>query len=161
MGEYPEEYEEGKIVATPAWLPGVQDAQAGILMQTSPTADTPSSEGWGPAVGWTDRARVLETGSKTCVPLKCYEDVLVIDEYNPDTPDAHQLKYYARGAGNVRVGWAGALDDTQEVLELTSLEQLDAAAMTELRDLAFAMEKRAYRLSPDVYGTTTPLQREP
>jgi hypothetical protein len=162
MGEYPEEIEEGKVVETPAWLSGVQGATAGILMQATPAADTPSySEGWGPAVGWNDRARVLETGSRTCVPVRCYDDVLVVDEFNTNEPDAHQLKYYARGDSNVRVGWAGALEDTREELQLTSITQLDAGAMTKLRDHAMVMDARGYKLNPDVYGTTPPLQRAP
>jgi hypothetical protein len=159
VGEYPEEYEDGEFVEAPFWLSGLQDARAGIAMQANPRLGTFSySQGWGPQVGWTDRARIFETGSETCVPFGCYKGVLVIDEFNRDSPDAHQLKYYASGVGNVRVGWAGALESEQEVLELTNLEHLDAAGMDALRKMALALEAHAYVVSPDVYGTTQPLK---
>jgi hypothetical protein len=162
LGEYPEEYEDGRIDDTPAWLSGVHDARAGILMQVEPRSGTPSySEGWGPEVDWTDRARVLETGAATCVPLKCFDDVIVIDEYNADVPNADQLKTYARGVGNIRVGWAGSGDDSHEELALVEASQLDAAAMAAVRKTALAMERRAYQHSPKVYGTTPPLEPLP
>ena len=114
MGEYPEEYEEGEIVGTPAWIAGVKDDKAGIYMKAKPQLGSLSySQGWGPDVGWADRARIFETGSATCVPAGCYDDVLVTTEFNRDEPDAYQLKYYAPGIGNVRVGWAGALETDQ------------------------------------------------
>ena len=157
LGQYPEEYEEGEIAATPAWIAGVQDAKAGISMKADPMFGSVSySQGWGPAVSWTDRARVFDMGSTTCVPAACYEDVLVIDEFNRDEPDAHQLKYYARGVGNVRVGWAGALEKDQETLELVEVTKLGNEELTALRRTILEMEKRAYQLSVDVYGRTAP-----
>jgi hypothetical protein len=162
MGEYPEEVEDGKVVEAPAWIAGRQDAKAGILMKTEPEPVAPSySEGWGPAVGWTDRAKVFETGSATCVPAGCYKDVLVIDEFNRDEPDAHQLKYYAPGVGGVRVGWAGAKEDEQEVLELIRVVSLSADAMAKVRAAALAQDKRAYKISPAVFEGAAPLQPLP
>ncbi len=157
MGEYPEEYEEGEIVATPAWIAGVKDDKAGIYMMAKPQLGTLSySQGWGPDVGWADRARIFETGSATCVPAGCYDDVLVTAEYNPDDPDAYQLKYYAPGVGPVRVGWAGALEKDQEVLELVTIAMLTEEESTKVRQTVLDMEKRAYELDKDVYGTTEP-----
>lgn len=159
LGQYPEEYEDGEIVDTPAWIAGLDEAKAGISMKPDPQVGGLSySQGWGPDVDWTDRARVLETGSVTCVPAGCYENVLVIDEFNRDEPDAHQLKYYAPGVGNVRVGWAGALEPDHESLELVSIERLDADGLEELRAIVLEMEARAYQLSPDVYGETKPAE---
>src|SRR5712692_10000506 len=78
LGEYPEVYEGGKLVATPVWIHGIQEAKAGIIMKAEPRLGTPSySEGWAPSVPWTDRGVVYQMGQKTCVPWKCYEDVLV------------------------------------------------------------------------------------
>lgn len=157
LGQYPEEYEEGEIAGTPAWIAGVEDAKAGISMKAEPEFSSVSySQGWGPAVGWTDRARVFDKGTATCVPAGCYGDVLVIDEFNRDEPDAHQLKYYAPGIGNVRVGWAGALEKDQETLELVDVAKLSSEELKNLRQIILEMEKRAYQLSKDVYGRTTP-----
>lgn len=160
LGQYPEEYEDGEFVDAPAWIAGMEDALAGITMHAAPVYGGRSySEGWGPAVDWTDRARVLETGSETCVPLACYEDVIVIDEFNADEPDAHQLKYYAPGVGGVRVGWAGVLEADQEVLELVSFSGLDDDGLAAVRRAALALEAHAYEVSPDLYGTTDPAEQ--
>jgi hypothetical protein len=159
MGEYPEEWEEGKFVKAPTWIAGIADAKAGIAMKAHPTADTPSyAQGWGPAVGWTDRARVFETGSKTCVPAGCYENVLVTDEFNRDEPDTHQLKYYASGVGNVRVGWAGAREEEQETLELTRFVHLSPTLLAQIRVKALALENHGYQISKDVYAKTPPIE---
>ena len=158
MGEYPEEIEDGKVVKTPAWIAGRQDAMAGIIMKPEPEPYAPSySEGWGPAVGWTDRAKVFETGSATCVPAGCYTGVLVIDEFNRDEPDTHQLKYYVPGVGGVRVGWAGANEEEQEVLELIRVVRLSPEALAKVRAAALAQDERSYRFSPQVFTGTAPL----
>jgi hypothetical protein len=158
MGEYPEEYEDGEFIDAPTWITGLAGAKAGTLIRAEPQIGPSWPQGWGPEVGWTDRARVFEIGSSTCVPVGCYEDVLVIAEFNPDEPDAHQLKYYAPGVGNVRVGWAGALEEDQEVLELVRIRHLTATAMDELRAAALALEAHGFKVSPDVYAQTTPME---
>lgn len=156
FGQYPEEYEEGEFVDAPAWIAGVEDAQAGISMKSEPRLGTPSySQGWAPAVNWTDRAQVYKMRQHTCVPADCYTDVLVMEEFSQEEPDAFQLKYYAPGVGNVRVGWRGA-DESQETLELVEHVQLDPVAMAEVREQALELESRAYEISPDVYGQTPP-----
>jgi hypothetical protein len=159
LGEYPEEYEDGEFVAAPAWISGMEDAKAGIMMQAEPRyGDRSYSEGWGPAVDWADRGRVHETDSETCVATGCYEGVLIIDEFNRDEPDAHQLKYYAPGIGGVRVGWAGALEADQEELALASVGLLDAEDQATVRRTALALEAHGYVVSPDLYGQTAPAE---
>jgi len=159
MGEYPEEYDGGKFVAAPAWLHGLEGASAGIMMHARPQVGTPSyAEGWAPAVNWTDRGQVDQVAQKTCVPAACYEDVIVIAETSAGEVGAQQLKYYARGVGNVRVGWRGAGEKTKETLELTRVEQLDAAGLAEVRAGALEMEKNAYQRSKTVYAHTPPAE---
>jgi len=81
FGEYPEEYEDGKFVRAPAWIHGLRGARAGIMMQARPQLGTPSfAQGWGPSVGWKDRAIVYQVGQKVSVPAGAYEDVLVVKE---------------------------------------------------------------------------------
>lgn len=155
LGQYPEEYEDGAFVAAPTWIAGIHDAKAGITMKAAPAFSAASySQGWGPEVGWTDRARVFEMDSQTCVPAGCYDGVLVVDEFNRDEPDAHQLKYYAPGVGGVRVGWAGALEKDREELLLVSVGVASADELARIRRAALEMEARAYDVSPEVYGTT-------
>jgi hypothetical protein len=132
------------------------------MMQGNPQVGTPSyAEGWGPAVHWTDRGQVDQVGQKTCVPVACYEDVLVIAETSAGEADAQQLKYYAPGVGNVRVGWRGAGEKTKETLELTRVEVLDAAGLAEVRASALEMERNAYQRSKTVYAHTPPAERAP
>jgi len=157
LGEYPEEYEEGEIVKHPLWLAGLEEALPGIHMPAEPALHTPSyAQGWGPAVGWDDRGDTYAVGEHTCTDVDCYDDVLVAKEFSRSEPGAFQLKYYAPGVGNVRVGWGGPNEDEHEVLVLTGLVQLDADGLAEARRNALEQEVRAYDLSPDVYGQTQP-----
>lgn len=157
LGQYPEEYEDGKLIGTPAWISGVEGAVAGISMWADPLRASGSySQGWGPAVSWTDRAQIGGVEDEVCVPAGCYEDVLVIEEFNVDEPEAWQLKYYARNVGNVKVGWRGDGEVDQETLELVEERMLDAAEVEALRAEALALETSAYEQSPEVYGTTEP-----
>ena len=158
FGQYPEEYEKGRIADTPAWIAGIQNARPGVVMKAKPEPGAPSySQGWGPAVNWTDRAQATASGKRMCVPTGCYEDVLVIEEFSQEDPGAFQLKYYARGVGNVRVGWKGN-DPSKEVLKLVALGRLSPEALAEARAAALEQEKRAYRISKDVYAHTKPAE---
>src|SRR5262245_368983 len=160
LGEYTEEYEDGKFVAARPWIHGFEGALAGTMMLAAPQMSTPSyAEGWGPAVDWTDRGQVHQVSQKTCVKAGCYDDVLVIAETSAGEPDAQQLKYYARDVGNVRVGWTGAGEKTQEVLELTRIEKLDATALADVRVQALKLEQSGYRRSKAVYANTPPAAR--
>lgn len=158
FGEYPEEYEDGVFVKAPTWIAGIEDAKAGIKMRANPQPGEPSYfQGWGPKVDWSDFGQVEKAGEKTCVPVNCYENVLVIAESSLDEENAFQLKYYARGVGEVRVGWRGD-DASQEELELVKLTQLDPEDMKNLRTEALELERNAYKISKNVYGRTPPIE---
>lgn len=158
LGQYPEVYENGKFVEAPAWIAGFEGARPGITIKARPQLGAPSySQGWGPAVNWTDRARVAQVGQEVCVPYGCYQDVLVTEEFSQEEPNAFQLKYYARGVGNIRVGWKGA-DTTQETLELVSFTHLSPEALAQVRAEALKLEQRAYQISKDVYAHTPPAE---
>jgi hypothetical protein len=162
LGEHPEAYENGKIVESPTWIQGIDRAQAGISMKAAPHAGAPSySLGLGPAVGFTDRARVLKVGYRTCIPARCFSRVLLVDEFNPDQPGKHQLKYYAPGIGNVRVGWSGKKEDSKETLVLVGLGRLGPGAMAKARTAALKLEQSAYRISRSTYGRTSPIEVPP
>ncbi|OLD97593.1 MAG: hypothetical protein AUG80_11020 [Candidatus Rokubacteria bacterium 13_1_20CM_4_68_9] len=163
MGEHPEEYEDGKFAKAPTWIHGIEGSRAGIAMPAAPRLGAPSfSQGWAPAVNFTDRGVVDQVGQKTCVPLRCFEDVLVMAEGSKaEGADAQQLKYYARGVGKVRVGWRGKGETLQEVLELTEFSQLGPDALAKARAGALKLEKNAYQVSKEVYGRTSPVEHMP
>ncbi len=155
IGEYPEEYEDGKLIKAPTWIHGFKGARAGIIMQAQPRLGTPSfAQGWGPAVGWKDRGVTYQVGQKVSVPAGTYEDVVVIKESAAGEQDAEQLKFYAPGVGNVRTGWIGTGAKTTETLELVRIEQLDAKALQSVRTKALQLEQSAYRHSKDVFAKT-------
>lgn len=159
LGEYPEEYEGKEIAKAPAWIHGVQGARAGLTMMAEPRLGTPSyAEGWGPAVGWNDRGRIRAMGEETCVPVDCYTDVLVIREFNRDEPGASQLKYYALGVGNVRVGWMGPNEQERERMVLVELRSLTPDELAEVRDAVLEQEARGYEIKKRVYGQTSPME---
>jgi hypothetical protein len=74
-----------------------------------------------------------------------------------DEQGAFQLKYYARGVGNVQVGWRGD-DTTQEELELVEFSELDGETLAEARAEALTLEEHAYEISEDVYVHTAPAE---
>lgn len=163
VGEYPEEYDgEGRVSDTPAWLAGIQGARAGIMMKASPRLGTPSySQGHGPRVNWTDRGEVYQVGQEVQAGDIRYKDVLVIKETSleEEANDAFQLKYYAAGAGNIKVGLMGTGEKGREALELTRVEKLDAQEMNVVREKALALEKSAYKRSRTVYAKTDPMSQ--
>ncbi len=158
-GEYPEEYEDGRIVGVPAWLAGVRGARAGIEMQAHPHLGTPVyRQGYAPPpVSWNDHATVYKVGLRSCVPYRCFGDVLVTREFTPGEPGS-QLKYYAAGIGNMRVGWLGK-DPDREALVLAAVVRLNAAGLARARHAALELDRNAYRTRPKVYGRTRPAAR--
>ena len=158
FGQYSEVYEEGEFGGGSAWFVGALDgAKAGIMMKANPELGSPAySEGFAPApYFWDDWAKVYKVGESTCVPVDCFDDVLVTDEFEPRKPGAHQLKYYARGVGNIRTGWRGS-DPDREVLVLAKLEHLGPEGLAAARRAALALEDRA-----SVYGRTEPAEVRP
>jgi hypothetical protein len=159
VGEYPEEYEDGKFDKAPAWISGQKGARAGITMLAEPRRGVPDyAQGFAPPpIDFTDRARVYKIGQKTCVPVDCYKNVLVTEEFNPDEPGAFQLKYYASGVGNVRVGWRGEKEEEKETLELVDLNHLSPEALAKVQKKALQMDRRAYERS-EAYRQTPPAE---
>ena len=157
MGEYPEEYEEGEFDKAPGWLAGSKGATAGIAMRAEPRLGTPGyAQGYAPPpINWIDRGRVYKVGQETCVPVKCYEDVLVIEEFERNKPGAYQLKFYAPGVGDIRVGWRGPEEEEKEGLDLVKDVRLGPEALAKARADALKLEKHAYAIK-EYYSKTQP-----
>lgn len=160
VGEYPEEYVDGQLDGAPStWISGVARARAGVGMQPDPRVGNDAYlQGVAPKVDFRDCAQVVQTDRRVCVPVHCYNHVLVIEEWAPLDPEGgHQLKYYAPGVGNVQVGAVGG--DTPEVLQLKGLKKLTTKGMSTVRQAVLAQDRRGYQVSPDVYGRTRPAGR--
>ncbi len=158
FGEYPEVYENGRLVEVGAWLSGEQDARAGLVMEADPgQGDADHTQGWAPRIVWTDRWQVHLTGQQTCVAAGCYEDVLVIDEWNSREP-GYKLKSYARGAGNVEVGFRGDVL-SEERLELVESNELTPDELAVARAEALRLDTRAYAATPEIWAGSEPAQQ--
>jgi len=156
LGEYPEEYENGKFDAAPdVWLAGLAEAEPGNSMPGTPQLGSPEYlQGWAPEIEFLDCAAVSEMQQKTCVPAGCYENVMIINERSPLEPESgYQRKFYAPGVGNVHVT---AVDDPEgETLVLSKVSQLSPEDLAKARAQALELEKRAYKVNR-IYSQTQP-----
>ncbi|MDA0160441.1 hypothetical protein OM076_09200 [Solirubrobacter ginsenosidimutans] len=155
FGEYPEEYaEDGSFDGAPStWLSGRLGAQAGVLMRGDPQPGTPPyMQGSAPKIGFGDTARVVHYEPRHCVPVGCFENVLVVDENNPlDPGDGHQFKYYADGVGNISVA-PGKGGKEREILELVKVQTLRPKTLAKLDRWALRLDRRAYRTVKNVWA---------
>jgi hypothetical protein len=158
LGEYPEEYENRKVVDAPTWISGQKGAHAGIAMLANPNVGSPDyAQGFAPPpVEFIDRARVYKEGQQTCVPGKCYRNVLVIEEFEKGVPGVFHLKYYAPKVGLIKVGWRGANEEEKETLALVKRQQLSSKELANARKTALNLDNRAYKRSAEIYGKTPP-----
>lgn len=156
LGEYPEEYDNGQFAGAPnVWISGTAGAHAGISMHARPAVGTPAYlQGVAPKIDFKDCGQVLKTGQRECVPVKCYDDVLVIDEWAPlDPAGGHHQKFHAPGVGIVRVD--ATSDTNPEVLSLVKYRHLCPTALAKARARALALDNHGYQVSPDVFGRTS------
>src|SRR5439155_53252 len=146
IGEYPEEYANGKMEGAPlTWLAGVDGAVPGIHApwQTPPVGGQRYNQGWSPTIQFLGCAQTIGVGLTRCVPAGCFDGIVATDETSPlDPASGHQRKYYAPGVGIVQIG---AINDPQgETLVLTSASQLDADALAAVDAVSLEQERRAH-----------------
>ena len=159
IGEYPEEYANGKMEGAPlTWLAGVDGAVPGIHApwQTPPVGGQRYNQGWSPTIQFLDCAQTIGVGLTRCVPAGCFDGIVATDETSPlDPASGHQRKYYAPGVGIVQIG---AINDPQgETLVLTSASQLDADALAAVDAVSLEQDRRG-KLSNPVYQTAPPAE---
>jgi hypothetical protein len=130
-------------------------------MQAHPRLGTPAySQGFAPRIDFADQGKVKAKGVTTCVPVRCFHDVLVIDESDAlDPAGGHQRKFHAPGVGVVRVEPVG--DRDQETLVLVSIEHLSAKELAAADEKARRLDQRAYRFAKPIYRETPPVRLQP
>jgi hypothetical protein len=164
LGEFPEEFDaRGRSMGAPrTWIAGAAGAEAGIHMFAKPEVGGASYvQGFAPAIGFLNEARIVKEDQNLCGPLKCYKDVLVIDEFSHlvsplEPPKGHVFKYHAPGVGVVRTVPVG--EPEAEVIQLTKARHLNAQDLSAARSAALKLDKRAYVIAKDVYSHTEPAQ---
>ncbi|CAN5534853.1 hypothetical protein BH10ACT11_BH10ACT11_12280 [soil metagenome] len=91
----------GKPDTAGSFEAGVDGAEAGVAMPGSPTQGQTYRQEYYPGQA-RDGAEVLGTAQKADAPAGHYEDVVITGETTPLEPKIEELKFYARGVGNVR-----------------------------------------------------------
>jgi hypothetical protein len=99
LGEDTHEYEDGEPVnASGTWEAGVDGALPGIVMPAEPeVGDAFRQEYY--AGEAEDMGEILEVGVSRSIGLGDYDDVIVMEHWNPLEPDAVEEKWYAAGVG--------------------------------------------------------------
>lgn len=159
VGEYPEEYDNGKFTGAPStWISGQAGATGGLHMLANPTNralwEHEYLQGRSPTIDFLDCAEIEGVGSTAAVPAGRFTGVLETYERSPlDSTSAIQTKEYAPGVGIVRIG---AIHDPQgEQLQLTSITHLSPAKLAAVDAAVRAQDHRGYKVSK-VYRATGP-----
>ncbi|MFN0285048.1 MAG: hypothetical protein ACKVZ6_24100 [Kineosporiaceae bacterium] len=152
MGSYTETYEGGQFVnATDAWLSGVRGGRSGTLLPAAPKVGSPAfTEAFVPGEGAAS-GKVVKTGQRTCVPFRCFTDVVVVEE------DGSELKYYAPGVGGIRTEPLSG--DPQETEELVNVTALSRQGLAEISAEVLRLDEHARTVSRSVYGGSAPASR--
>ena len=91
----------GNVISTEgSWEAGVNDADAGIIMEAHPRVSDRYYQEFLPGVA-EDQARVLSLQESVCVGYGCFDGVLLTRETTRLEPGAVEQKYYAKGVGFV------------------------------------------------------------
>jgi hypothetical protein len=151
LGSYTEAYEGGQFVnSTDAWLSGVKGGRSGILVPVRPQVGAQFTEAVVPGEG-VATARVTKVGEHRCVPFRCFDDLVVVEEKGAE------LKFYAPGVGGVLT--QPLRGDAQETEELINVTTLSHAGLAEIGKEVLALDRHARSVSADVYGHSTPAAR--
>jgi len=153
VGSYTEAYEGGRFLsAEDAWLAGVNGAVPGLFMPADPKKGTPPYAQTQIPGGETTMALVAKTGQRTCVPFKCYTDVIVLQEAGAEN------KYWAPGVGGILTEpLSGAAQETERLI---NIRQLSATALAELSAEALRLDRGAVSHAPSVFAGSKPAKRE-
>ena len=148
LGSYTEAYEGGRFVnANDGWLDGVNGGKGGIYMPAEPKVGmAPYAQEHAPGDDPTI-AKVVKSGVRTCVPFKCYSNVLVIEEGGSEN------KYFAPGVGGILTEpkSKGGEEETEKLINLT---QLSRRGLAELSAEALKLDRHAASTVPDVFGAS-------
>ena len=118
VGSYTEVYEGGQFLnAADAWLAGVNGADPGLYFPGDPEKGTPPFYQTNIPGGEVTTARVVNVGERTCVPIKCYTDVVVVQEQGSEN------KYWAPGVGQILTEpLSGLAQETEELVNIREFE---------------------------------------
>jgi hypothetical protein len=110
--------ETGKRDTSGSFEAGVDGADAGIAMLAQPEAGMTYREEYykGHAE---DRSRILGLDQQAEVPFGHYSEVLLTEDYTPIEPDVLELKFYAKGIGQVLAQTVSGGSEREELISFT------------------------------------------
>jgi hypothetical protein len=147
LGSYTETYESGQFVnATDGWLAGINGA-AGTLMRAKSIVGSTYSQATAP--GGPADATVVRVGQSKCVPYRCFNNVLVIEEGKSTSQP--EFKYYAPGVGAILTepGYTGGEHEVEKLVNVTTLSPKGLAAISAE---AIKVDTHARTVFPKVFG---------
>ena len=152
LGSYTEVYSGGQFLnAEDAWLAGVNGAKVGLYLRADPKPSDPPFTLTSIPGGEVSTAQVAQVHQRTCVPFKCFDDVVVVVEQSAEN------KYWAPGVGQILTE---PLSGTaQETEELINVKELGAAALAELAKEVLRLDRGAAVHVPSVFGGSKPATR--
>jgi hypothetical protein len=153
LGSYTEAYEGGQFLnAEDAWLAGVNGAVPGLYLPAEPRTGTPPYYQVKIPGGEQSTAQVVKVNQRTCVPFKCFTDVVVVLE------GGSEHKYWAPGVGGILTEpLSGAAQETEK---LVNIRQLSPGGLAELGAETLRLDRHAADLVPSVFGGSKPARRE-
>jgi hypothetical protein len=154
-GSYTEGYRGGRFLsALDGWLDGRQGARAGIFMPAHPRVGSPSYYQQQVPGEEATTAQVVKTHQTTCVPFRCFRNVVVILE------GGEEYKYWAPGVGGIRTqprSSSGA-DETENLI---NVRQLGAQGLAEISAEVLKLDRRARSTMPAAFGAAPAAARKP
>jgi hypothetical protein len=154
-GSYTEGYRGGRFLsALDGWLDGRQGARAGIFMPANPRVGSPSYYQQQVPGEEATTAQVVRTHQTTCVPFRCFRNVVVILE------GGEEYKYWAPGVGGIRTqprSSSGA-DETENLI---NVRQLGAQGLAEISAEVLKLDRRARSTMPAAFGAAPAATRKP
>jgi predicted P-loop ATPase/GTPase len=129
----------------------VDGAVPGLYFPGNPRAGTPPFDQTSIPGGEQSTAQVVQVGQRTCVPFKCYTDVVVIQEQSSEN------KYWAPGVGGILTEPLSG--SAQEIEQLVNIKQLSTAGLAELSGEALRLDRNAAAYVPSVFGRFEPAKR--
>jgi hypothetical protein len=151
MGTYTENYEGGQFVSVfDAWLAGVKGGEAGKLMLGDPRVGTPYYSIARPPGEESDVAQIVKDAQHTCVPIRCFDAVVVVREGKASAPD-NEFKYYAPGVGQI-LNTPRSASKHKDNEKLINLTRVSPQGLAEVNAQVLRLDRHARTVKPGVYG---------
>ena len=118
FGEDTTEFKNGKKDKSGSFEAGIDGADAGVIMPAHPQVGMTYREEWSKGQA-EDRSQVLGLDEQAEVPFGHFTDVLMTKDYSPLEPDVMELKFYAKGIGQVLAQTVSGGSEREELISYT------------------------------------------